>query len=170
MSFCPWWLFYDGVDPGSYSELQQRQMWCFCLRSLLWQPHSFSAWLEKLFCHEKKKYSCVGENINCVVSKWSKVDPNIAPSLTCIGSCTRHSGSIYWKWSRLQKDPIIILLAPPALVAKWQGKSNKLRRMWWLIIDQAWCLVCLARLWSALWSASDIAQACDCIVCNTSLD
>ena len=78
----------------------------------------------------KKKCSCVGENINCVVSKWSKVDPNIAPSPTCIG--------VYWKWSRLQKDPIIILLAPPALVAKWQGKSNKLRRRWWLIKPGAW--------------------------------
>ena len=50
MSFC---LFYDGEEAGSYIELQQRQMWCFCLRSLLWQTHSFSAWLEKLFRHEK---------------------------------------------------------------------------------------------------------------------
>ena len=30
------------------------------------------------------------------------------------------------------------LLAPPALVAKWQRKSNKLRRRWWLIKPGAW--------------------------------
>ena len=68
MSFCPWCLFYDGEEVGSYIELQQRQMWCFCLRGLLWQTHSFSAWLEKLFCHEKK-CSCVDENMNCAANE-----------------------------------------------------------------------------------------------------
>ena len=153
------WLFYDGEEVGSYIELQQRQMWCFCLRSLLWQPHSFSAWLEKLFCHEfffltKIRIVHLANEAN--------------------GSQHRSKSDLHWWLPTAQCQCILKrkliakgshhITCSACIGCKVTGKVKQSEMN--VVIDQAMCLVCLARLWSALWSASDIVQACDCIVCK----
>ena len=91
------------------------------------------------------------ENMNCVVSKWSKWIPtSLQVRLALVvAHCTSPVYIVYW--NSVQKKPIIA--CSPCIGCKVTGKVKQIETK--VVIDQARCLVCLTRLWSALlWHCS----------------
>ena len=87
------------------------------------------------------------------------------------GSQHRSKSDLHWcilKMKQIAKGSHHHIACSACIGCKVTGKVKQIETK--VVIDQARCLVCLARLWSALCPASDIAQGCGFIVCNTSLD